>query len=64
MEHAKAAASEDSVSINQMLMSFIAEGSGQRRGLRMMRERAARADIGAALSILEKAPDAPPEAGD
>jgi len=54
MEQAKAAASEDSVSINQMLVSFIAEGLGQRRGLRMMQERAARADIGASLSILER----------
>jgi len=64
MEQAKTAATEDNVSINQMLVSFIAEGLGQRRGLRMMRERAARADVDAALSILDKVPDVPPEAGD
>jgi hypothetical protein len=64
MEQAKAAAAEDNVSINQMLVSVIAEGLGQRRGLRMMRERAARADVGAALAILDKVPDVPLEAGD
>jgi hypothetical protein len=30
----------------------------------MMRERAARANIDAALIILDKSPDVPPEAGD
>jgi hypothetical protein len=64
MEQAKAAAAEDNVSINQILVSFIAEGLGQRRGLKMMRERAARADVGVALAILDKAPDVPPEVGD
>ena len=63
-EQAKAAAEEDNVSINQMLVSFIAEGLGHRRGLRMMRERAARADVGAALAILEQVPDVAPDAGD
>jgi hypothetical protein len=64
MEQAKAAAAEDNVSINQMLVSFIADGLGYRRGVRAMRERASRADIDAALAILDKAPDVPPEAGD
>jgi hypothetical protein len=64
MEQAKAAAAEDNVSINQMLVSFIADGLGHRRGVRAMRERASRADIDAALAILDKAPDVPPEAGD
>jgi hypothetical protein len=59
MEHAKAAAAEDKVSINQMLVSFIAR-TGPRRGLKMMRERAARADVGAALAIPDKMPDVPP----
>jgi hypothetical protein len=63
-EQAKAAAEEDNVSINQILVSFIAEGLGHRRGLRMMRERAARADIGAALAILDQVPDVAPDAGD
>ncbi|HXY57082.1 MAG TPA: hypothetical protein VEH76_00720 [Methylocystis sp.] len=65
MEQAKAASAEDKVSINQMLVSFIAEGLGHRRGLKMMKERAARADIDAALAILDSVvPDVPPEAGD
>lgn len=64
MEQAKAAANEDHVSINQILVSFIAEGLGHRRGLKMMRERAARANVDTALAILEKAPDVPPEPGD
>ncbi len=56
-DQAKAAAEEDNVSINQMLVSFIAEGRGHRRGLRTMRERAARANVEAALAILDRAPD-------
>ena len=64
MEQAKAAAGEDKVSINQLLVSFIAEGLGHRRGLKVMRERAARADIDDALAILDRAPDVPAEAGD
>jgi hypothetical protein len=64
MEQAKMAAVEDNVSINQMLVSFIAEGLGHRRGLKMMQDRVARANIDAAMRILDKAPDVPPEAGD
>jgi hypothetical protein len=63
-QRAKAAAEEDNVSIIQMLVSFIAEGLGYRRGLRTMREPAARADVGAALAILEQVPDVAPDAGD
>ena len=64
MEQAKAASAEDKMSINQILVSFIAEGLGHRRGLKMMKERAARADGVTALAILEKVPDVPPDAGD
>ena len=64
MEQAKVAAAEDKVSVNQMLVSFIAEGLEQRRGLRMLRERAARVDVDVALAILDKAPDVLPDAGD
>lgn len=65
LDEAKAAAAEDKVSTNQLLVAFIAEGIGQRRGLRMMRDRAARADLPAALAMLERlAPDTPPEPGD
>ena len=53
------------VSINQMLATLIAEGLGHRRGVRMMRERAARANVDAALAILDALPaDLPPDAGD
>ncbi len=52
------------MSINQILVSFIAEGLGHRRGLKMMRDRAARADMGAVLGILGKIPDVAPEPGD
>ena len=65
MEQAKAASAEDKVSINHMLASFIAEGLGHRRGLQVMRERAARANIDAALLILDTLiPDVPPDPGD
>ena len=65
MDQAKAASAEDKVSINHMLASIIAEGLGHRRGLKIMKERAARADIGAALAILDAVvPDVPPDPGD
>jgi hypothetical protein len=64
MEQAKMAAAEDKVSVNQIFVSFIAEGLGHRRGLKMMRDRAARADVDAALAILAKAPDVAPDPGD
>jgi hypothetical protein len=63
-EQAKAAADKDNVTINQMLVAFIAEGLGHRRALRTMRERAARACVGAALAILDRAPDVPPDSRD
>ena len=63
-EQAKAAAEKDKVSINQLMTSFIAEGLGHRRGLRMLRERAARADVAGALEILKGAPDVAPDEGD
>ena len=64
MDQAKRAAEEDKTSLNQMFLSFIAEGLGHRRALRMMRNRAARANAGAALAILDRAPDVPPDEGD
>jgi len=64
MEQAKTASAEDKVSINQMFVALIAEGLGHRRGLRAMKERASRADIEAALAVLEGcAPDTPAEPG-
>ena len=56
MEQAKQAAKEDQISVNQLLLSFIAEGLGHQRGLKMMRERAARADAAAALAVLDSVP--------
>jgi len=64
MEQARDAANEDHVSMNQLLVAFIAEGLGHRRGLRAMRERAARGNPEAALAILESLPSAQPEPGD
>jgi hypothetical protein len=64
IEQARSAASEDRVSVNQILVAFIAEGLGHRRGIKMMRERAARANPEQALAILESLPSAPPEPGD
>ena len=64
MEQAKVAAAEEKTSVNQLLLAFIAEGLGHRRALKAMKDRAARADVGAALSILARAPDTPPDDGD
>jgi hypothetical protein len=64
MEQARTAAVEDSVSINQLLLSFIAEGIGHRKGLKAMRQRALRADPEKALSTLRNLSSLPPEPGD
>jgi hypothetical protein len=64
MEQAKAAAAEDNISINQLFVSFIAEGLGHRRGLQALKERAARANIDAALATLDKVPAVQPDPGD
>jgi hypothetical protein len=64
MDQAKAAAAEDRTSVNQLLLAFIAEGLGHRRGLKMIKERAGRANLEAALAILDRAPNVAPEPGD
>ena len=64
MEQARDAAREDGISINQMIASLVAEGLGHRRGLAMMRKRAAGANVDAALAILDRAPDVRPAEGD
>jgi hypothetical protein len=64
MEQARSASAEDKVSINQMMVALIAEGLGHRRGLKIMKERALKADIGAALAILNRAPDVTPDKND
>ncbi|MGU3536659.1 hypothetical protein [Methylobacterium sp. A54F] len=64
MAQAKVVAEEDRISVNQLFVSFISEGLGHRRGLMAMQERADRADVAAALAILDRAPDVAPDAGD
>jgi hypothetical protein len=60
----KQAAAEEHVSINQLLVALISEGLGHRRGLLDLQKRAARADVAAALRILDQAPDDAPDEGD
>ena len=64
MEEAKQAAAEDNVSLNQLLAAFIADGIGHRRAIMELKKRAARGNSEAALAILARAPDVPPEPGD
>ena len=65
MAQAKAASAEDHVSINQLVVAFVAEGLGHRRALRMMKDRAARADPSAVQHILDDViPDVPAAEGD
>ncbi len=64
LDQAKAAAAEEQVSINQLLVALIAEGLGHRRGLRDLRQRAGRADVATALKILDRAPDVAPDHDD
>ncbi|GBQ14071.1 toxin-antitoxin system HicB family antitoxin [Acidiphilium acidophilum] len=64
LDQAKAAAAEEQVSINQLLVALIAEGLGHRRGLRDLRQRASRADVAKALKILDRAPDVAPDHDD
>ncbi len=64
LAQAKAAAAEDQVPINQLLVALILEGLGHRRGLLDLRQRAARANVTDALHILDGAPDVPPDEGD
>ena len=64
MEQAKVAADEDRMSLDQLMLSLIADGLQQREGLKMMRARARRADPQRALGILNRIEGLPPEAGD
>jgi hypothetical protein len=64
MEEAKQAAADDNVSLNQLLSAFIADGIGHRRAILELKKRAARGNGAAALSILDRAPNMPPDAGD
>jgi hypothetical protein len=64
MEQARAAAAEDGIPIDQMIAALVAEGLDHRRGLAMMRRRAANADVDASLAILDRGPDVRPDRGD
>jgi hypothetical protein len=64
LEQARVAADEERVTLNQLMLSFIAEGLGQRKSLKMMRARARRAAPESALAILDRIEGMPPERGD
>ncbi|MGF9563300.1 hypothetical protein [Neorhizobium sp. JUb45] len=64
MEEAKRAAAEDNVSLNQLLSAFIADGIGHRRAIMSLKERAARGNVDAALSILDRTPNVVPDPSD
>ena len=64
MEEAKSAASEDNVSLNQLLATFIADGIGHRRAVLDLKRRARRTDPAAVLEILARAPTVAPDSGD
>ncbi|SFV11607.1 hypothetical protein SAMN02799631_05311 [Methylobacterium sp. 174MFSha1.1] len=64
MQQVQAVAEEEGIPLSQMLLGLITDGVDQQRKLRTMRERAARADVAAALAILDRAPDVPLDPGD
>ncbi len=64
MEEAKRAAAEDNVSLNQLLSAFIADGIGHRRAIMELKHRAARGNVEAALTILDRVAEAAPDPGD
>ncbi|TGE01624.1 toxin-antitoxin system HicB family antitoxin [Methylobacterium nonmethylotrophicum] len=61
MQQAQAAAEERGITLNQTLLGPITDGVDQQR---TRRESAARADVAAALAILDRAPDVRPEPDD
>lgn len=64
LEQARAAADEERVTLDHLILSYIAEGLGQRTSLKKMRARARRADPERALAILDRIEGMPPERGD
>ena len=64
MDQAREAADQENVSLNQMLLSLIAEGIGHRRALKAIRQRADRGSPEKALAVLESLGSFPPEPGD
>ena len=65
MEQAREASEQENTSVNQLLVSLVAEGLGHRRATLEMRRRAAKGNPEAALHILNNVvPDIPPDDGD
>ena len=64
MEEAKAAAAEDKVSLDQLLVSFTEEGIKRRREILQLMKRVSLADLATALAILESVPNVAPDKGD
>ena len=63
-ERVRQLAEQDGVSINQFIALAVAEKTAVLEAILYLQERAARGDIDAALSVLDKAPDAAPEEAD
>lgn len=64
MDQAREAAEQENVSLNQLLLSLIAEGIGHRRAMKSIQNRAAQGNPEAALAILQSLASLPPEPGD
>lgn len=64
MDQVREAAEQEKVSLNQMLLSFIAEGVGHRSALKELQQRAARGNPEEALAILEGLRSLSPEPDD
>ena len=64
-EQAREASEQENISINQLLVSLMAEGLGHRRAVLDMRRRSAKGNPEAALHILSNVvPDVAPDQGD
>ncbi len=64
MADAKRLAAANGASLNQFLLSLIAERLGEMKAIAEIEARVARANPEAALEILRRAPDRPPLPGD
>lgn len=64
MDEVRQAASEDNVSLNQLLTALVADGIGHRRAIMALKGRAARGDANAALAILDRVANIDPDPTD
>ncbi len=53
MDEVRQAASEDNVSLNQLLTALVTDGIGHRRAIMALKARAGRGDANAALELLQ-----------